>query len=322
MPRSQLLTTEHLPELRRAVESKTLKAVALEYGVSLSTMSSFLRKHGVLPEYDGWRPERYDRLLAAAARGLSLAEMAALVGTNTADAKARLEQLLAAINGSGFTLSQLAIVTGVDRAYWRQYIQEGWLGTVRAGRTERVLPEDLAHAASARPELFDYRAVPQLLSRPLGLSKLPDPPAFKLITCRSSSIEARQVDIPAGEEGPRIHYAVKSCGAIGGLDLWAPVYSITACPRCGLRVSRFSEKQVYAGAPGDSAQVKDAMASKIGLRWKDGHFVTLRGRVLDSQALERYVTRISQRNSRERDRKLKLITDIEQYQIPGGRPIL
>lgn len=322
MPRSQLLTTEHLPELRQAVNSKTVKALSVEYGVSLSTMSSFLRKHGVLPEYDGWRPERYERLLSAAARELSLAEMAALVGTNTADAKAKLGHLLATIKGSGFTLSQLAIVTGVDRVYWRQYIQKGWLGTVRAGRTERVPPEELARAASARPELFDYRAVPQQLSGPLGLSKLPDPLAFKLITCRSSSIEARPVDIPAGEDGPRIHYAVQSCAAIGGLDLWAPMYSITTCPRCGLRVSRFSEKQVYADAPGDSTQVKDGMASKIGLRWKGGRFETLRGRVLDAQALERYVARISQRNSRERERKMKLIADIEQYQVGGGRPIL
>jgi hypothetical protein len=322
MPRRQLLTIEHLPELRQAVNSKTLKALSVEYGVSLSTMSSFLRKHGVLPGYDGWRPERYDKLLSAAARGLSLAEMAALVSANTADAEARLEQLLATINGSGFTLSQLAIVTCVDRVYWRQYIHEGWLDTVRAGRTERVLPEALARAATARPELFDYRAVPPQLSGPLGLHRLPEPQAYKLITCRSSSIEARQVDIPAGEEGPRIRYEIQSCASIGGLDLWAPMYSITTCPRCGLRVSRFSEKRVYADTPGDSTPVKDAMASKIGLRWKDGHFETLRGRVLDAQALARHVTRITQRNSRERDRKLKLIADIEQYQAGSGRPIL
>lgn len=322
MSRNQLLTEEHLPELRQALNNRTLTALAADYGVSLGTMSSFLRKHGVLPLYDGWRPERYERLLSAAVRQASVAEMAVLVATNTAEARARLEQLLSMIDQAGFTLSQLAIVTGIDRAYWRQYIQEGWLATARTGRAEKVPAAELVRAARARPELFDYRAVPPALAESLGLLALPDPPAFKLVTCRSTSMEARQVDIPADADGPHIHYQVKSCAAIGGLDLWAPLYAIPTCPRCGLRVSRFSEKSMYAESPGDSSAVKDAMASKVGLRWREGHFETPEGRTLDRHALDLYISRIAQRNTRERERKLKLIADIEQYKVPGDPPNL
>ena len=322
MPRSHLLTEEHLPELRRALNTETLTALSARYGVSLSTMGTFLRKHGVLPEYDGWRPERYDRLLTAAVQNASVAEMAALVGTNTAEVKTRFEQLVEMITKVGFTLSQLSVVTGVDRTYWRQYIQEGWLTTSRTGRSERVPVAELAKAAGARPELFDYQAVPQQLAKPFGLTDLPAPPLFKMVTCRSTSIESRVVDIPATPDGPPVSYKVESCEAIGGVDLWAPLYAITTCPRCGLRVSRFSEKQKYADAPGDSSSVKNAMASKVGLRWKAGRFETLDGKALDRPAVDLYITRIAQRNSRERDRKLKLIADIEQYTAGGSTSIL
>lgn len=320
MARNHLLTEEHLTTLR--LDSQTLTALSASYGVSLSTMSAFLRKHGVLPAYDGWRPERYDRLLAAAARDAGVAEMAALVGTNTAEVKVRLAQMLDMIDKLGFTLSQLAIVTGVDRTYWRQYIQEGWLETARVGRSERVPIAELVKAAGARPELFDYLAVPLTLARPFGLQDIPAPPLFKMVTCRSTSIESRVVDIPAAQDGPSITYKVESCEVIGGLDLWVPLYAIATCPRCGLRVSRFSEKKRYADVPGDSVQVKNAMASKVGLRWKHGGFETLDGHALDRQAAEKHITRIAQRNSRELDRKLKLIADIEQYNAGRSASIL
>lgn len=322
MPRSHLLTEDHLPELQQALNANTLTALSASYGVSISTMSSFLRKHGLLPQYNGWRPERYDRLLAAAARGASIAEMAALVATNTFEAKTRFAQLLETIKGTGFTMTQLAIVTGIDRAYWRQYIRDGWITVSRAGRSGRVPATELVRAAEARPELFNYRAVPPELSKPFGLLALRKPRRFKMVTCRSSSIEARHVDIPADADGPRIRFKVESCEAIGGLDLWTPLYDITTCPRCGLRVSRFSEKQTYADTPGDSAPVKDAMASKIGLRWRDGHFESARGRALAQHEVEHYVARIAQRNSRDRERKMKLIADIEHYQVVADPQIL
>lgn len=322
MPRFHLLTEEHLSELRQALNTETLTALSARYGVSLSTMSVFLRKHGVLPEYDGWRPERYDRLLAAVVKNASVAEMAALLGTNTSEVKTRFEHLVDIITKVGFTLSQLAVVTGVDRTYWRQYIREGWLTTSRTGRSERVPVEELSKAVGARPELFDYQAIPQQLAKPFGLANLPAPPLFKMVTCRSTSIESRVVDIAATPDNPSVSYKVESCEAIGGVDLWAPLYAIVTCPRCGLRVSRFSEKQRYADVPGDSTSVKNAMASKVGLRWKHGAFETLDGRALDRRAVDLYIAHVAQRNSRERDRKLKLIADIEQYNPGSSASIL
>jgi len=322
MPRSRLLTEEHLPALRKALETQSLAALSTRYGVSLSTMGTFLRKHGVLPEYDGWRPERYERLLAAVMRQASVPETAALLATNTAEVQARLRQLIDMIKARGFTLSQLSIATGVHRMYWRQYIAEGWLRTATDSRSMRVPVVDLLGAVRARPELFDYRAVPSLLAVPLGLSALPDPLPFKLVTCRSGSIGARLVDIPANDSAPAVHFEVKSCSDLGGLDLWAPLYAIPTCPRCGLRVSRFSEKGIYAGQPGDSSHVRDAMAGKIGLRWRGGHFETVAGDRLDANALERYIERLAQRNIRDRERKLKLVEDIEQYKVADRPPNL
>ena len=322
MPRSRLLTEEHLPELRRALETQTLAALATRYGVSLSTMGAFLREHGVLPRYDGWRPERYERLLAATVQQSSVAETAALLATNTAEVQARLRQLVDAIRTRGFTLSQLAIITGVHRIYWRHYIAEGWLGTATGSRSMRVLVADLQGASRARPELFDYRSVPAALAGPFGFLELPDPATYKLVTCRSGSIGARRVDVPADDGGQAVHFEVKSCGDLGGLDLWAPMYAIPTCPRCGLRVTRFSEKGAYASHPGDSSAVRDAMAGKIGLRWREGRFETPAGQVFDRIELERYIERLVQRNSRERERKLKLITDIERYEVAGQTPNL
>lgn len=325
MPRSYLLTEEHLPKLRHAAQTQTVTALSSSYGVSISTMSRFLRKHGVLAQYDGWPQERYDRLLSTAAQHATLAQSAALAGTNTAEAKVRLDQLLSTFRKVGINLSQLAIVTGIDRTYWRQYIHEGLVSAVRTGRSERVHVAELVRAVGALPELFDYRAVPQHLAEPLGLRVLPDPPLFKLVTCRSSSIESRLVEIPADEADQdlsSIRYEVKSCEAIGGLDLWAPMYAATTCPRCGLRVSRFSEKQTYANEPGDGGPVKDAMATKVGLRWKNERFETSDGRALDSHALAVYIKRIAQRNRREHERKLKLVADIEHYKVVANPEIL
>lgn len=317
MPRSRLLTEEHLPELRRALETQTLASLATTYGVSLSTMGAFLREHGVLPQYDGWRPERYERLLTAAVQQSTVAETAALLATNTAEVQVRLRQLIEMIKTSGFTLAQLAIVTGVHRIYWRQYISEGWLGTAAGSRSMRVPISELQGALRARPELFDYRAVPAALAGQFGLLELPDPLPYKLVTCHSGAIGARLVDVHAEDGGQALRFEVKSCGDLGGLDLWAPTYSIPTCPRCGLRVTRFSEKGCYADKPGDSSQVRNAMAGKIGLRWRDGQFETPAGQVLNGAGLERYIERLVQRNSRERERKLKLVDDIERYEVAG-----
>jgi hypothetical protein len=59
------------------------------------------------------------------------------------------------------------------------------------------------------------------------------------------------------------------------------------------------------------------MAGKIGLRWRDGQFETPAGQVLNGAGLERYIERLVQRNSRERERKLKLVDDIERYEVAG-----
>lgn len=322
MPRSQLLTKEHLPALKRALETQTLGALSTSYGVSVSTMGTFLRKNGVLPEYDGWRPERYERLLIAVMRRASVAETAALLATNTAEVQARLRQLIEVIKARGFTLSQLSIVTGVHRMYWREYIAEEWLCAAAGSRSMRVPVANLLGAVRAKPELFDYRAVPSPLAGPLGFANLPDPQPFKLVTCRSGSIGARLVNILADESAPAVHFKVRSCGDLGGLDLWAPLYAIATCPRCGLRVSRFFEKGAYAAAPGDGSQVRDAMAGKIGLRWREGHFETFLGQRLDDKALEQYIERLVQRNSRDRERKLKLVDDIKGYGVAGQPPNL
>eukprot|EP01133_Synstelium_polycarpum_P021262 gene21262-25541_t len=322
MPRYPLLTEAHLPHLKMALTSQTMSALSVTYGVSLSTIGNFLRRHGVLPKYDGWRSERYDRMLAATISRVSIGEVAAISGTNTAEVQLRLRELIDSIKAAGFTLQQLAILTGIDRVYWRDYIGAGWLRRPKAGRIARVPVEDLLNAVRGRPELFEYRNVPELIARALGVFDLPDPPSFKMVTCRSLSIEARIVDIPAGDEGPRIKFGIQSCGALGGVDLWVPTYAIATCPRCGLRVSRLSEKQVYAKSPGDSAHVKNAMASKIGLSWKSGRFESMHGQVMDRQALSGYVSRISLRNTRDRERRLKLIEDIERYDVAGRTSIL
>jgi DNA excision repair protein ERCC-3 len=101
--------------------------------------------------------------------------------------------------------------------------------------------------------------------------------------------------------GPKVHhgdvqlrpvrhtYDMASCGATGGTSFWTPVYEVSpSCPRCGCKVSRFSEGTYSDEDPGQG-ETLTVLAAKLGLAWNDGYFVDAEGHRVTDEALLRYV---------------------------------
>ena len=315
MPRKNILSDSDIEQVREELSRTTVRALAEKHGVSQSTMGNYLRRHGVLNSFDGWRPERYDRLLGMTGR-LDEAAIAEALECDVAELAVRREVLAEAMASSGLTFAQVAIVTGVDRTYWSQYLEEGWVTAQKAGRSRRLPLAELRKIAIQRPELFDFSAIPPAVRTMAQLDDLPVAPLFKLITCCSQSIAYRKITVDAVEDEQPISFVVKSCAELRGVDFWVPTYAIPTCPRCGVRASRFSEKSVYADQFDNIENVQDAMAQKIGLRWKNGSFTDPQGVPLARDDVDHYVTRISGGKGRERERRRQLINDIERYAPP------
>ena len=316
MPRKKILSDADIKQVREELSRTTVRALAVKHGVSQSTMGNYLRRHGVLTIFDGWRPERYDRLLAMTGRQ-DEAVIAEALDCDVDELAVRREVLADAMAASGLTFAQVAIVTGVDRTYWAQYIEDGWVTPRKTGRSRRLPLTELRKIAIERPELFDFNAIPRVVRTMTQLYGLPVEALYKLITCRSRSIAYRKVTVDAAEDERSISFVVKSCAEMRGIDFWVPTYAIPTCPRCGVRASRFSEYGVYADQFDSIENVQDAMAQKIGLRWKSGCFTDPQGVPLSRDDVDHYVTRISGGKWRERERRRELINDIERYAPPS-----
>jgi hypothetical protein len=150
----------------------------------------------------------------------------------------------------------------------------------------------------AHPDVFDYAHANAYVRGVLELYRLPTAPRFKRLTCRSEVWTDAERATPVG---PQVHhgdvklrqlrhtYALESCGAVGGTSFWAAIYeSSPSCPRCGCKVSRFSEGVYSDDEPGEG-ETLNVIAGKLGLAWKDGCFVDADGHKVTDDALLRYV---------------------------------
>lgn len=207
-------------------------------------------------------------------------------------------------NNEDLTIYDIEHLTKLDHRIWKRFIEAGWLRSYqeygRGGQTwsRRVKVESIGKFLRAHPEAFDYRKADKYTRAVLELDKLPAPPKFMLVTCRS---DAWQDGARMTPRGYQIHhgevdlvekhhtYEHESCAAIGGTDLWATLYEVPNCPRCGCRVSRFSEKAVFSDSDPGDGDALNAIASKLGLTYQDGRFLAADGQPVGEHELLQYV---------------------------------
>jgi superfamily II DNA or RNA helicase len=227
--------------------------------------------------------------------------LAATLGASVTACRLRATRLgISTRDCEDFSIRRLEELTGVDHRQWRYCLAQGWLRSSweqpRNGATPilRVSVEALHDLLRRKPEVFDYRRASHAAISALRLNELPDPPRFKRLACRSESYAggARLSERAAGGPGERRpEFFLPSCEEIGGTRFWAPTYeSAAACPRCGCRVSRYSEGKgkLYSDLGDDDAALA-AVAAKLGLVWKDGGLFDARGNRIRDEELLRHV---------------------------------
>ncbi|MDZ5454991.1 hypothetical protein [Azohydromonas lata] len=140
----------------------------------------------------------------------------------------RLRSTVASPAERTFSLGALRRLTGVDPREWRDFIRRGWLESGggprdrKAGRAVQVSAEAVLALLQAHPEVLNYERATDEARLALNLARLPAPPRFKRVTCRS-----------------------RPCRQQGGTAFWAPIYAAPRCPRCGRLTSRLSTLAQY-----------------------------------------------------------------------------
>jgi hypothetical protein len=85
-------------------------------------------------------------------------------------------------------------------------------------------------------------------------------------------------------------YSLKSCAALGGTGFWTATYDMApTCPRCGCKVSRFSEEGVFSFEDPGEAETLNHIAGKLALKFQDGRFVDAAGHRLAETDVMQYV---------------------------------
>ena len=208
-------------------------------------------------------------------------------------------------NNEDLTIYDIEHLTKLDHRIWKRFIDDGWLSSYpeygRNGEiwSRRVKVEWVGAFMRAHPEVINYRSLDKYAIAVLELAKLPEPPGYMLLTCRSDSWKDGVKPTPAGrkvhhgevELVDREHnYSLDSCAAIGGTDVWAPLYqNSTNCPRCGCMLSRFSDKAVFSDVDPGDGNTLNVIAGKLGLSWSDGKFLNAAGEPVSEEELLQYV---------------------------------
>ena len=221
---------------------------------------------------------------------LPIEEIAARTGASELACRLRAKRLgVSSRNLEDPTIRTLEEYTRIDHRQWHWYIERGWLTAWKQPRTDappatRVSVDSLHRLLRKKPEIYDYENAPVSVRSALQLDKLPAPPAFKRVTCRSDHWSDRERLTAVGPRGggqeqalvSKMHmYSMESCEAVGGTTFWTAMYdSEPSCPRCGCRVSRYSEGDgEYSDEDHGEGDVLAAVAGKLGLRWVDGQLV-------------------------------------------------
>lgn len=307
---ARILTDEVIADIARVYDgrSETVAALMAKHQLKRHNVSRAARLGGYQPKRKRikWTPEK-DQYLIDNWGKKPPAEIYAHLGCE--DMPTAVPNRLKRIGHStraneDLTIYDIEHLTRIDHRLWRRFIDDGWLKSYdefgRDGQvwSRRVKLESIGRFLRAHPEVFNYAAADKYAIAVLELAKLPSAPRFMLVTCRSNTW---QDGIKSTPNGFHIHhgevalvdrehnYSMESCAAIGGTDVWAPLYETPNCPRCGCKVSRFSEKAVFSDTDQGEGSTLNAIAGKLGLTWADGRFLAADGSVVGEHELLQYV---------------------------------
>lgn len=327
MPRPAILTKEQLDDVVRLLQHEPFESAAQQLSISPEALTKYLHRH--LFADDDWTQSKYTSFFTyfvnpnkkpAKAKGADGTKKEAKpkwqwskYPWSPGERNMRIVALRQRLLASGLNFEQLYEVTQVGREYWRQFVAAGLVKSEYILGRMRVPFAEVARLVREHPEVFDYMKLPEHLKEFFGFDDVGAPPRYKLITCRSTHIDTKVLLIPGKDGKPDIKFDVQSCQDLGGVWFWTGMYRIPTCPRCGLRATRISEEIKYSNKPGGEDEVRNALATKIGLRWKDGGFLAPDGKALSEEELVDYITQMTLGHSRERDRKLQLVANIKRY---------
>lgn len=230
--------------------------------------------------------DQEDEFLSTNWHLMSADQVAAALGRSFNSVNLRRKRIgVGRYDGDDLTIRDVQELTKLDHRQWQEFIDRGWLKARRRDRRNDAAPityvslPSLHRLLEQHPEVYDYRGAPRDVRAILELDRLPPPPAWKRVVCRSaawtdtvkSTPVGRQVTHGAADLVQRVHrFKLRSCAEEGGVEFWAPVYAAPVCPRCGCQVSRYSDAGLFTDlAPGDD-EVLDIQAKKLGLRWASG----------------------------------------------------
>lgn len=293
--------------MRKPILSETqLRAIAAVYDGKTETIERLVKRFGVkrhnilaAAKRGGYKTARKrnrwtadkDRFLTENWGRKGIDEIARRVGATVIACRLRAKRLkVSSRNIDDPTVHDLEHLTKLDHRQWRFYRDMGWLVAWEQPRDEatpivRVTIEELHRLLRRKPEILDYRTASARARAALQLDSLPDPPKSKRVTCHSEAWTDTMKLTPVGPrhtgaamalEARNHSFSLKSCSEEGGTSFSVPLFaSDISCPRCGCKVSRYSEGNgEYSEVERTGTEdVLAALAGKLGLKWMGGGLV-------------------------------------------------
>lgn len=303
----RILSDEQIAEVARVYDGKkeTIDALVKRFGCARHNIYIAAKRAGCATRKRRTWSSEDDDYLRNNYGWLPIEELCAALDCTELSIQNRKKRLgISTRDFEDLTVHDLQDLTKIDHRLWQRFMEAGWLKyweqpRKNASPAQRVSVDNLKAFFTAHPEVFDYRNAGMAVRGVLELDDLPDPPKYKRVTCRSNSFQDRTVQQcspgPYGRGSREKHeqsysFELESCDAIGGVDVWVPIYENgTTCPRCGCKISRFSEKVLYSDDAPDESDVLNVVAAKLGLSYKDGRFVDGDGKALSDEDLLRFV---------------------------------
>jgi len=304
---------------RALLSRRDVERIAAAYDGSSNTIDDLVKRYRVprhaiarAAKIGGYRTRRKrkewtpadDAYLRAHWGRVPTDEIAARLECTVCSASLRKKRLgISTRDFNDWTITDLERLTRIDHRAWNLFVERKWLQVWFQPRTgaspvTRISIDSLHSFLRAHPDVFDYGRASAYVRGVLELNNLPPPPRFKRLLCRSKVWTDGERDTPIG---PKVHhgnvqlqslrhqFSMDNCDTAGGTSFWSPIYEMSpSCPRCGCKVSRFSDGIYTDDDPGEGDTL-NAIASKLGLAWRDGVFVDATGQAIQDELLLRYV---------------------------------
>lgn len=283
----------------RSLDALVAKWGAIREGVTRRNLMGAARRGGYAPRGDRkpWGDPAEDEFLRRNWHKLPGDEIARVLGRTFEAVNLRRKRIgVKRYDGDELTIKSLEARTSIGHRQWLEFIERGWLTSrVRSRRLgapaiNYVTIEALHSLLQRHPEIFDYRAAPKPVRVALELDRLPEPPKWKRVVCRSDGWHDQLKATPLGRTmthgkaamAERLHrFKLPSCAAMGGTRFWTDIYRAPQCPRCGCLVSRYSEEGLFSDSDPEEEETVGLQAQKLGLKWNGGRLLDAQGREVD-----------------------------------------